>query len=167
MKREGVPGMVRNWKRQRFSGSFTIEAAVVIPMTMLLLVTMIFTAFYVHNAATIAAVSDAALLENALYLDENRSSFCSNLEGILGQRLIGETQVSASISGGEDKRSAEVSAVFRIPIAMIDDLTQERLGSLSFRSDVSHLDGRKKLLLYKAICDGAENLLGAGRREKG
>ena len=159
--------MKGNRKRQGFSGSFTIEAAVVIPMTMLLLVTVIFTAFYVHNAATITAVADAALLENASSLKENGDSFCGDLERILQQRLIGETQVQASISGGEDKRSAEVFAVFRIPLAMIDDLTQQRMGSLSFSGDVSHLNGRKKLLLYKAICDGAENLLGAGGREKG
>jgi len=158
--------MEGNRKRRGLSGSFTIEATVVIPITMLLLVTMIFTAFYVHNAVTVTAVSCAALLENAADLDDNRESFCGSLEGILMQRLIGETQVSAAVSGGEDKRSAEVSAAFRIPLAMIDDLTQERTGSLSFRSDVSHLDGRKKLLLYKAICDGAENLLGAGGRGK-
>ena len=158
--------MEKNRNRQGYSGSFTIEAAVVILMTMLLLVTVIFTAFYVHNAATITAIADAALLENAASLEENRDSFCKDLEGVLRQRLIGESQVQASIGGGEDKRSAEVSAVFRIPLAMIDDLTQERMGNLSFHSDVSHLDGRKKLLLYKAICDGAENLLGAGGRGK-
>ena len=154
-------------RRNGLSGSFTIEAAVVVPMAMLLLVTMLHTAFYVHNAATIAAVSDAALLENASDLKENEAAFTGNLEGILRQRLIGETQVSASISGGEDRRSAEVSAAFQVPLAMIDDLTRGRLANLTFHSAVSHLDGRNKLLLYKAICDGASNLLGTGERSEG
>ena len=145
----------------RLNASFTIEAAVVVPLAMIMIVTVIFTAIYAHNAATIAAVTDFSVLEQAAGADESRNAVSLGTQELLAKRLIGETNVSVSISGGEQERSAYASASFQIPLAMINDLTGNRMETLSFQTDLSNLNGRKKLLLYKSICDGAEELLTA------
>ena len=143
----------------KLEASFTIEAAVVMPLAMILMVTVIFTAFYAHNAATIAAVTNCAALEAAAAADQSRNAVSSGMKELLAKRLIGETDVSVSISGGEQERSASASASFQIPLAMVRDLTGNRMESLSFRTGLSNLNGRKKLLLYKSICDGVSDLL--------
>ena len=143
----------------RWKGSFTIEAAVVVPMVMVMLAACLYMAFHIHNAATMAAVTDAAVMELAAGWEEAPDSAGRDLEGILAGRLLGETETSVRVNVTGDAGSAEASAQFRTLPSMIRELTGEKLSSLSFRTEISHLNGRKKLLLYKSICDGVSDLL--------
>ena len=144
---------------EKLQASFTIEAAVVVPLAMIMMATVIFAAFYVHNAATIAAVTDYAVLEQAAGMNGSQNVLCQGVKELLAGRLIGETAVSVSISGGEENGTAYTSASFQIPLAMIRELMGNTGEKLSFQTEVSNLNGRKKLLLYKSICDGVSELL--------
>lgn len=143
-----------------FAGSFTIEAAVVVPLVMLLMVAVIFLTFYVHDKVTMTAVSDYALLENAGNIRKNETAISTGMTSLLADRMIVATDITSSVSGSDNKAYATASAHINIPIAMMKTVLGEETENLNEKIDISNLAGRKTLLLYKAIIEGASELSG-------
>ena len=100
-----------------FSGSFTLEAAVIVPLVMVIMVAAVFLTFYVHDIVTMTAVSDYALLENAGNIKKNEQEITTGMTQLLSDRMIAATDISSSVSGSDNKAYATASAhiIFRQP----------------------------------------------------
>ncbi len=161
MKNNRKIRMIRSIKNLDFAGSYTLEAAVIVPIVMVIMVAAIFLTFYVHDQVTMTAVSDYALLENAGNIGSNETQITSGMTSLLSDRMIVATDISSSVSGSDNKAYASASAHINIPLAMMKTMLGEEAENLSEEIDISNLAGRKTLLLYKAIIEGASELTGA------
>ncbi|MBQ9031931.1 MAG: pilus assembly protein [Parasporobacterium sp.] len=141
-----------------FTGSFTVEAAVVVPIVMAVLVTVVFAALFVHNAAQMTAVTDLATLDGAGNWNQGAGPSESQVREVLAGRMPGTQEISVSVSAGDNKRSVSSSASFPMPLAFLDELTEGHMNSLTAQFEAANLNGRKELLLYKSICDGVKDL---------
>lgn len=143
-----------------FSGSFTLEAAVIVPLVMVIMVAAVFLTFYVHDIVTMTAVSDYALLENAGNIRKNEQEITKGMTQLLSDRMIAATDISFSVSGSDNKAYATASAHINLPTAMLKTMLGEETENLNKEIDISNLSGRKTLLLYKAIIEGASEISG-------
>ena len=126
-------------------------------MTMLILMAIIFLSFHTHDEVSIVAAAQYAALVQA----ESSLTGSSGLAGSqqsLSRRLIRATGAGLSVSGNADAVTAEASAGFTVPIPMVDLLTNHALRSISASVQNHSFNGRKKLLLYKSICDGVNDI---------
>ena len=143
-----------------FSGSFTLEAAVIVPLVMVIMVAAVFLTFFVHDIVTMTAVSDYALLENAGNIKKNEQEITTGMTQLLSDRMIAATDISSSVSGSDNKAYATASAHINLPTAMLKTMLGEETENLNKEIDISNLSGRKTLLLYKAIIEGASEISG-------
>lgn len=153
---------IRNSLKRTISGSFTIEAAVVVPMCMLIFLAVIYLGFYEYDQVTVNAVSEYAVYRQA---EQNLGgvSGTEGLEAELSSLLLAVSQSSLSVTGDANQSKAASSANFQIPLLMVDQLTSGTLRTIRAEAEGNAFDGRKKLLLYKNICDGAGDILQAGQ----
>ena len=153
-RKDGIKGQLQ--------GSFTIEAAVVVPMTMLIFLAVIFLTFFVHDQVTLTAAVQYGVLVQA-----ERSLMgtapASGMEAGIESRILAASAVSCPVNGNADHCEGEGTAAFHIPLLMISQLTSGALRQLHAEAEGNAFDGRKKLLLYKSICDGAGDLLNTGK----
>ncbi len=154
--------MKRSRLRQRMSGrcraSFTIEAAVVVPFVMLIFMAVLYTGFYVYDQVTVTAAAEYSVLEQAERCLMGRAD-SSGIQAALSGRLLKAAVSSVSVSGGTDHCRAEISASFSVPLLMVRQLTSEALGDIRSGAEGHSFDGRKKLLLYKSLCDGVSDVI--------
>ena len=149
------------WDQKRsLQGSFTLEAAVIVPLAMVMMVGVIFLAFWVHDAASMTAVNDYAVLSCASQTDLQPGGVSQKTVDLLSSRLIAAKDISSSLQGSDAEGKAVSSANITLPLAMLRTLLGEESQHLYEEVEISNLNGRKKLLLYKSICDGAEHLIG-------
>lgn len=141
-------------RRYEARASFTIEAAVTVPIAMCVLTAMIFAAFFLHNHVTMTAVNDYLLLTGA----DPAQAEPPDASGLLSDRLIGVSEVSASLNSSDMSASIVSSAGSNTPGGLIGTLLDGKTGGLSSQMQFNNLDGRKKLLLYKSICDGVGSI---------
>lgn len=151
---------LRSAGNRAFSGSFTLEAAVIVPLVMVIMVAAVFLTFYVHDIVTMTAVSDYALLENAGNIRKNEQEITTGMTQLLSERMIAATDISSSVSGSDNKAYASASAHINLPTAMLKAMLGEETENLNKEIDISNLSGRKTLLLYKAIIEGASEISG-------
>lgn len=143
--------------KRSLKASMTIEACVIVPITMVVLVSIIYLAYFVHDQAVMTAVSDYALMENAGKGSAGNSQQIIN--GLLSQNLYSVNGFSAAAGGGGGNMNASSSVDFYMPLAMIRNIMGPDTESLYSEVNISFLASRKKLLLYKSICDGLPELL--------
>lgn len=135
----------------------TIEACVVVPIAMVVLVSIIYLAYFVHDKAVMTAVNDFALMENAGNADAGNAS--QMISSALSQNLYSVSSVSASSGGGTGNMNADSGADFYMPLVMIRNIMGQNTEMIRSKVRISFLASRKKLLLYKSICDGVPELL--------
>ena len=78
------------------------------------------------------------------------------------KKLLASGNVTASVTGGDEKAYASASAEFIIPLAMMRKMLGEGTLCTSASVEVSNLKGRKQLLLYKNLFDGWKHLTAEG-----
>ena len=151
-------GTVESRKKYGFlKASFTIEAAVVLPIVMVAMVSVVFLTIYLYDCVSLTAVGSYAVLEQAG--NEQSENLTDGCAALLNQRLLAASDVFVSVSGDDRNAAAEMSANFQLPLGMIRQLFSEEIQQMQKKISLSNLNGRKTLLLYKAICEGTVNLL--------
>ena len=139
-------------------GSFTIEAAVVVPITMVIMVALVFLGFLTYDKASITAVCDYALMEAAGNTGNNTTKVQNAIFELLNSRLLAVSDIKVSAGGNTGNAYVSSAASFDIPLYMVKELIGGEAGLLSCNMDISNLDGRKVLILYKMILDGVSIL---------
>ena len=144
---------------KRLRGSFTVEAAVIVPLTMFIVVTFIYMAFYLHDRVIMSCIGAGYILENAADYSGSLADIQEDTEEMLKSRLIIADKISVSVSE-DDGAALSSSAKIAMPFPFITDIMGSSAEDIESTVNISMLDGRKTLLKYKAIADGAELLTG-------
>lgn len=145
--------------------SFTLEAAVIVPLSMALIAALLIFTLAVHDGVIMNTVSIAAIIENAGKYSEDPENIRNEVQEMLQKRLVVAKNISVEIDGTEDQYTAISQGSFQIASGFIRYFTGEDLTNLNTRVCISNLNGRKTLLKYKTICDSAEQMLSNGDKE--
>ena len=143
----------------KLKGSFTIEAAVVIPITMFIMLALILLSFYIHDKTLMVTAPVSAILENA-----NDSSDISALQQEAASRinpqLIAAGSPQISVESNDNTCSLSCSAGFDWRNNFVRTYLNDSLGNLATRVNITNLDGRQVLLLEKVLSDAAQKIKG-------
>ena len=141
--------------RRKIKGSFTVEAAVIVPISMGIIVTLICFGLYLHDAVIIETVGPAAVLEAAGRYSSTEQSVKSEVQEMLEKRLSSARGFSVDIKGEEDVRIT-IEAGFDRPLKGL--ISSPGLSGIKTDINLSNLNGRKQVLKYKMIKDGVKSL---------
>lgn len=133
---------------KRLKASFTIEAAVIIPLSMMVMVWIFFLAFYLHDRVIINCSGTDIILEN---IKESVNS--EDMETVVKDRMIIANDVSVRTEeDGND--SVSIEGTFRLPDMIAGS------GISGSNISMSALSPRSEILKYKAVADGVTLLTG-------
>ena len=152
-------------KCRKYKGSFTLEAAVIIPLAMALIAALLIFTLAVHDGVIMNTVSIAAIMENAGKFSDDPENIQGEVSDMLLRRLVVAKNISVDVTGTEDECTTTSQGSFQVTSAFIRYFTGEDLTNLNTKVSISNLNGRKMLLKYKTICDSAEQVLSGGSQE--
>ena len=140
---------------KELKAGFTIEASVIVPLSMFVIVAFMYMTFYIHDSVIMASVGADYILENAQDYTGSTEEIAEDTKDMLECRLIIADDVSVSIEE-DDGITLESSADFEFPMAFISTVLGFSQEEVSSSVNISMLDARSTLLKYKAIADGVE-----------
>lgn len=141
----------------KLKAGFTIEAAVIVPLSMFIIIVFMYVAFYLHDCVIIKTVGPYYILENADSYNDSLSGIEKDIADMLDSRLIIAGDVSVALEE-DDGLILKCSADFDLPLNFIRTLLGASSGSISTQTDISMLNARETLLEYKAFADITEGL---------
>lgn len=145
---------------KKLKASFTIEAAVIVPLTMFIIVTFMYMTFYLHDLCVLGSAGKSFIMENAADLTEGQEeALASEAEEYIDGRLIIAESVSVNVEEDEGL-SLSGEADFDVPFGFAADLLGFSLSEINTSLNISNLDARGTLLKYKAVSDGIDILSG-------
>ncbi len=103
--------------RRGLDGSYTVEAALVVPITFFALAALLLCTFYVHDRAVMqSSACEIAAAGSSFCTSKERKEAMEQARKLLSQsRLLGSSGLKGSISAGEKAASASWSAVYPFP----------------------------------------------------
>ena len=149
--------------KKKQKGSFTLEAAIIMPVTMAVIAALLLFAISVHDGVVMNTVSTAAILENAGSFTNDPENIPGTIRDMLSKRLIIAKNIAVDVDEEQDQYMAICSGSFQIASGFLRMFTGEEMTNIRTNVSISNLDGRKTLLKYKTICDGLEDLTKEGK----
>lgn len=125
-------------------GSFTIEAAVIVPLTLFIICSAILISLDLHDSAILKSEAISKIFESLDGTEENEAALLS-VETTLSERLITNDTVSVSLNETDNNVTLTCNAASDGETVTVN---------------ISNLDARAVLLKYKALNDGVENITG-------
>lgn len=146
----------------KLKAGFTIEAAVIVPLALLLTASLMTVMFLLHDRVLFSTVSIYELMEHADSYQKDLTAAEEEVTQVLGKRLV--TVRAPEVSGEETADGMQIDSrgEAEIPMYFVRDLLGDGSGELRTRVNISNLNGRKALIRYKTIVDGAGFLAGGG-----
>lgn len=145
-------------KTKKLKASFTIEAAVIVPIVMVIIVGIIFIAFHVHDIATMESMNTFALIENANKYNEDTEIIQTELKDKLSSGLIITKNINVESTKRIDGLIVKSCGNFSLPFTALTELFGKNQINESSEITVTNLDGRGALLKNKAIVDGIKKI---------
>ena len=122
-------------------GSYTIEAAIIVPLIFVLLVGVLFTGLYLRDAAYIKAVAVKTAFE---YTDEGTGR--EILKDKLSSGLMTMDLASVVYNRSTEEAVVKVHCKYSIPFKYIRHIMEKVLGEIEVEVKQTNLDGRKDIL---------------------
>lgn len=145
-------------KRRKVKAAFTIEAAVIVPIVMVVITALLFFTIYVHDNVIMGTVGTFTIMEEAGKENVDAGDMRREVEDMLSKRMIITKNISVDAQGNEDDFSICISGDYIVPLRVVRKVLGENLNQEKSKINISNLNGRKTLLKYKAIKDGISKL---------
>ena len=137
----------------RLKASATIEAAVIVPITLVIIAAVLVLVFILHDWVILSTASLYEIMEEAGD-GEDSGEIQESVSAMLGKRLITADVAGVSADASEDRISVDAEGSVQIPMQLLRTLLGEGFSRIGGEVRVSNLNGRKLLVRYKTICDG-------------
>lgn len=139
--------------RKKLKAGFTIEASVIVPLTMILVAAVMVVCFMLHDRVILSTVSIYEVMEHASRYKDDPDAAQSGIGDMLGKRLITAKNESADVEQQEGGLKVTAAAELEAPLGGIHKIsgTPEQI---QCRINISNLNARERLVRYKTICDG-------------
>lgn len=145
-------------KRKKLKASVTIEAALIIPIVMIIIVAMIFVAFIAHDSATMDAKNTYELMENASQFNDDIENMQPNMQDAMTRGLLVTKNINVESKKRADGIIVKSCGNFTLPFQALQELFGTKQINESSEIAVTNLDGRGSLLKSKAIVDGIKKI---------
>lgn len=145
-------------KRKKLKAAFTIEAAVIVPIAMVIITALLFFTIYVHDNVIMGTVGTFTIMEEAGKENADVSDMRRDVEDMLSKRMIITKNISVDAQGNEDDFSICIQGDYIVPLRAVRKVLGEDMNQENSKINISNLNGRKTLLKYKAIKDGFSKL---------
>ncbi|MCC8044044.1 MAG: hypothetical protein LIP12_00905 [Clostridiales bacterium] len=108
--------MSKKEKEKKWKGSYTVEAALVVSITFLVLASLVIGTFYLHDRAVFQCMVCEIASAGSSYATENeRENAVSSLKmQVSASRFLGSKNLSGSASAGEKEIAASWTASFPV-----------------------------------------------------
>lgn len=143
-------------KNKKVKASFTIEAAFIVPIVMVLIVGVIFISFMAHDMIAMDAISSYTVIDNAT--QKNEQVIQSTLQQKLSKGLIVTKNICVDGKKRSDGYVVKTCGNFSLPTFSLSSLFGASTINESSQISISNLDGRGALLKSKAIADGIKDI---------
>ena len=144
--------------KRKLKASFTIEAAVIVPIVMVVIVGIIFIAFMVHDMVTMDALNTYTLIENAGKYNDNTEIVSADLQNKLSSGLIITKDINVESKKRTDGIIVRSCGNFSLPFSALSDLLGTKQINESSEITLTNLDGRGTLLKSKAVINGIKKI---------
>ena len=154
-----ITGKIKRLTKIYADAGFTIEASVIVPLTLIIAVSVIFISFFFHDVISVKSVSSDLILQQAeAYKADTAGSSDGDQEKLQGRLIIAD---NAGITIEKDKNGIKAvgSCSIIIPLAMVREITDIDNDGFSTSVTISHIDARKEILKYKALADLGNGLI--------
>ncbi|MCC8137288.1 MAG: hypothetical protein LIO76_04360 [Clostridiales bacterium] len=148
----------RNVSDSFWRGSYTVEAAAVVSITILILASLLIAAFYVHDRAVLQSIAceSAAAAGNCAGESERNAAAASADSQVSASRFLGSRDVSGDTEADGDEAESVWNAVYPVPGFAMNYFTDNELAvQASWSCKIA--DPTKTIRLIR----GAGELLGA------
>ncbi|MCD8023088.1 MAG: hypothetical protein LUF30_08995 [Lachnospiraceae bacterium] len=126
-------------KQSAWKGSYTVEAAAVVSITILVLASLLIVSFYAHDRAVFQSyVCEIAATGSNYATEKERTSAVAFANAqVTASRFLGSSSLSGSASAGEDEVTASWSASYPVPGFAVAYLADGELSiSASWTSEI-------------------------------
>lgn len=141
----------------RLKAGAVIEAAVIVPLTLIILAAVVTVVFVLHDRVILNTVSLYEVMEEAGE-GADAQTLQDSVSEMLSRRLITAKDTGVSADPSEDGILVEAGGSIQIPLRIIRYLMGSGYDRIDTDVRVTNLNGRKQLIRYKTICDGLEAL---------
>lgn len=116
-------------RKNSLKGSYTVEAAIVVSVTFLVLASLIIAVFYLHDRAVFQGiVCEAASAGSNFMTDEERKEAAGAVgKRVVSSRFLGSRDISGNAAAGEKEATASWRAVYSVPGFAIKFIAGNRL----------------------------------------
>lgn len=143
-------------KRKSLKGVMTLEAAVIIPISLMIILAALYYAFFSHDNMKVKTEEMKILNRNAGSYKENRKSPPENIDGEISSHLLMARGLSTDISLKKDRMSIRGNADIELPLALLRQISGGDAEHIDRYSEISGLDARGEVLKYYALKKGLE-----------
>ncbi len=145
-------------KRKKLKASVTIEAALIIPIVMIIIVAMIFASFMAHDSVTMDAKNTYEVIENANQYNDNIENMQPNMQDAMTRGLIVTKNINVESKKRVDGIIVKSCGNFTLPFSALQELFGMQQINESSEIAFTNLDGRESLLKSKAVIDGIKKI---------
>lgn len=117
-------------ERGSLKGSCTVEAAIVVSVTIFVLSALIICSFYLHDRSVLQSQAcEAAVAGSIFYKGEDRSAAAQQVkQSVTVKRLLGSRSLEGYVTTGTKESKAAWSAVYPVPGFVAKYLTANQIG---------------------------------------
>lgn len=141
-----------NGNLSAWQGSYTVEAAAVIPLVFLVLAALLICAFYVHDSGVFQSMAcEAGAVGSNFITEKERQKAVKEMRAQAKvSRFLGSRGISAAVSAGEQAVDASYQASYPVPGIVMRYLNRNRLSiRKSWHTDI--LDPAKTIWLVRGV----------------
>jgi len=145
---------------KKYKAVFTIEAAFIIPIVMVIVAVMLFFAFYIHDKIILTSVSTYYVLEHINEYEGNPETIENETKEMLEKRLLILKDAEVSTESSENEWTIKSSGTFNLPFRFLSLFLSGEENTEKSEINISNMKGRSALIKYKVLVDGLDKLTG-------
>lgn len=105
------------WSPVYWKGSYTVEAAAILPITLFVLAALILCSFYVHDRVVFQSIAcEIVAAGSNCYTEKEQKTVIGDLKkDVKEKRFLGSRHISSNVSSGKKEINASFSASYPMP----------------------------------------------------
>ncbi|MCF0142180.1 MAG: pilus assembly protein [Parasporobacterium sp.] len=152
--------MEKQIRKDFVQASFTIEAAVIVPLSLIIVMTVILLCFFIHDRVMLTAGMAEAVFTEASAEEPDLDNMIESAGSLITTKQIMASGTETNGSESLGSYTLEAESAFDWRFSLVRELFDNALGGMDAEVKISNLDGRDILLRYRLIRDGLDLING-------
>lgn len=123
-------------KYKSYRGSYSIEAALVIPIVLIVIITVIYYSFYLHDSLVMKSLGYSFALDNYNYQDFSEDELSSIAIGLMDSKTIIVEHISVKVKLNNDGMDISYQGEFSFPFLGLKKILKESVSEINRETQV-------------------------------